>query len=173
MEATQKRQAHVIRHTIEMLRVLKYRPTGGFCQFLLADAMPFVTPSVLDHERRPKLGWHALVAACRPVIAVADLHSDSITTGTHRCGIYVVSDLRTEIGDSALTVTWQASGTEERSWAFGGRFDADSVSRVAKIRLAAPESGTGRPTLSLQAKDLVVDNPHEVDLTSRTASRHA
>jgi len=173
VEATQKRQAHVIRHTIEMLRVLKYRPTGGFCQFLLADAMPFVTPSVLDHERRPKLGWHALVAACRPVIAVADLHADSIATGAHSCVIHVVSDLRTDIGDSALTVRWQASGAEERSWEFGGRFDADSVSRVARIRLAAPESGTGRLTLSLQAKDLVVDNSYEVDVTSRNASRRA
>ena len=52
-DATQRHQAQVIRRMIEELRRLKYRPTGGFAQFLFADAQPGVTWSVLDHERRP------------------------------------------------------------------------------------------------------------------------
>ena len=55
-DATQRYQAEVIRRMIEELRRLKYRPTGGFAQFLFADGQPGVTWSVLDHERRPKLG---------------------------------------------------------------------------------------------------------------------
>ena len=47
-------QATLLRHHIETLRRLKYRPTGGFCVFLLADAQPAVSWSILDHQRRPK-----------------------------------------------------------------------------------------------------------------------
>ncbi|MDP9387461.1 MAG: hypothetical protein M3Q48_05895, partial [Actinomycetota bacterium] len=70
--ASQAHQADVVRFTVETLRRLKYRPTGGFCQFSLADGHPGVTWSVLDHERQPKAGWAALVAACAPVVVVAD-----------------------------------------------------------------------------------------------------
>ena len=55
--ATQDYQATLLRHHIETLRRLKYRPTGGFCLFLLADAQPAVSWSILDHERRPKAGY--------------------------------------------------------------------------------------------------------------------
>ena len=56
----------VVRHHIETLRRLKYRPTGGFAQFAFADGAPAVTWSVLDHERRPKAGYLALQARLRP-----------------------------------------------------------------------------------------------------------
>src|SRR5439155_4940736 len=42
-DATQAYQATVIKHHVETLRRLKYRPTGGFCQFAFADAHPPVT----------------------------------------------------------------------------------------------------------------------------------
>ena len=54
----------VVRHHIETLRRLKYRPTGGFAQFCFADGHPAVTWSVLGHDRPPKLGYEALQAAC-------------------------------------------------------------------------------------------------------------
>ena len=31
-----------------------------------------ISASVLDHERRPKLAWQAVVDACRPVVVVTD-----------------------------------------------------------------------------------------------------
>ncbi len=55
--ATQAYQATLLRFHIETLRRLKYRPTGGFCLFSLADAQPAVSWSVLDHERHPKAGF--------------------------------------------------------------------------------------------------------------------
>ena len=58
--------------TSSTLRRLKYRPTGGFAMFLLNDAQPAVTWSVLDHDRVAKAGYQALTEACRPVIVVAD-----------------------------------------------------------------------------------------------------
>ena len=46
--ATQRNQATVLRHHIETLRRLKYRPTGGFCFSWLADPAPMISASVLD-----------------------------------------------------------------------------------------------------------------------------
>ena len=39
-ETTRQAQADVLRTTIETLRKVKYRPTGGFCAFYLADPDP-------------------------------------------------------------------------------------------------------------------------------------
>ena len=69
-DATQAYQAEVIRSHVEALRRLKYRPTGGFCQFSMADGQPAVTWSVLDHQRRPKAAWAALRATAPSMRAV-------------------------------------------------------------------------------------------------------
>ena len=62
-----------IRYHIETLRRLKYRPTGGFAQFCLADSAPAVTlRRCSTTSARPKPGFAALRQACRPVIVVAD-----------------------------------------------------------------------------------------------------
>ncbi|MBX3287030.1 MAG: glycoside hydrolase, partial [Actinobacteria bacterium] len=79
--ATQAYQAELIRHHVETLRRIKYRPTGGFAQFLLADGHPAVSWSVLDHERVPKAGYAALRDACRPVIVVADRLPAEVVAG--------------------------------------------------------------------------------------------
>src|SRR6266851_682866 len=76
-DATQAYQAELLRRHIETLRRLKYRPAGGFCQFLLADCHPAVSCSVLDHERAPKAGYWAMAEACAPLIVVADRPLDS------------------------------------------------------------------------------------------------
>ena len=54
--ATQRYQADLLRRHIETLRRLKYRPTGGFCFSWLADAMPMISASVLDHDRAAEAG---------------------------------------------------------------------------------------------------------------------
>jgi len=124
---------------VETLRRLKYRPTGGFCQFLLADCQPGVTWSVLDDRRRPKPGLAALAAACAPVIVVADWPAERYRPGADiALAVHVVSDLRQAIPDARCqaTVSWRG-GTH--TWNFAGDVDADSCTRVGLIRMAAPD----------------------------------
>ena len=64
-DATQAYQANLLRRHVETLRRLKYRPAGGFAQFCFADGHPAVTWSVLDHERRPKLGLRRAASGVR------------------------------------------------------------------------------------------------------------
>ncbi|QXC60424.1 hypothetical protein KSP35_19160 [Aquihabitans sp. G128] len=138
-EATQAYQAELLRHHVETLRRLKYRPTGGFAQLHLADGHPAVSWSVLDHERVPKAGYAALRDACRPVIVVADrLPVELVAGATHALDVHVVSDLRVPVADIEVTakLTW-ADG--EQRWRFGGDVEADSVVRVGTLPIEVPE----------------------------------
>ncbi|MEC8923647.1 MAG: hypothetical protein VX635_00005 [Actinomycetota bacterium] len=159
---TQERQAEIIRHTIEILRTLKYRPSGGFCQFLLADAMPYVSCSLLDHRRRPKKAWDAMTAANRPVIAVADLHTDTMLKGQRKCAVHVVSDLRDHIGPATLTIEWRAPSSEPQRWTYNGHFDPDSVTKVAEPILVAQHLGTAGLSLELRGGGVHAINSYEV-----------
>ena len=159
---TQERQAEVIRHTIEILRTLKYRPSGGFCQFLLADAMPYVSCALLDHHRKPKKAWDAFTAANRPVIAVADLHTETILTGQRTCAVHVVSDLRDHIGPATLTIDWRAPGSKPQRWTYSGDFEPDSVTKVAEPMLVAKQIGQASLSLELRGTGVHAVNSYEL-----------
>ena len=140
-DATQRYQATLVRRHVEELRRLKYRPTGGFAQFLFADGYPGVTWSVLDHDRRPKLGFAALQAACQPVIVVADRLPASVAAGRPLAlDVHVVSDLRTPVDGARVTaqVTWPGG---EHTWRWRGDVGADECVRVGTLQLVVPDLG--------------------------------
>jgi beta-mannosidase len=158
-DATQAYQATVLRHHVETLRRLKYRPTGGFAMFCLVDGHPAVTWSVLDHERVPKAGYAALKAACRPVIVVADRLPAEATSGDALAlDVHIVNDLRTPVeGRVTARLSWPGG---EHSWCFGGGVAADSCERVGTLQFVVPTlddpgpESDGPPTLRL---DLTLD----------------
>lgn len=136
--ATQAYQARVVRYHVETLRRLKYRPTGGFCQFLLADAQPAISWSVLDHQRRPKAAFHALADACAPVVVVADRPAARYAPGDIvHLDVHVVNDLRTPIVDATTTATLCWPGGR-RTWRWAGRVEADAVAKVGRVEMALP-----------------------------------
>ncbi len=162
--ATQSHQAHVIKTTIEILRRLKYQPTGGFVQFALNDAQPAIGFSVIDHNGTPKPAYEALVAACRPVIVVADPFPSNLTAGTTvELDIHVVSDLRQPIEQVTLdAILTDPSGRHVFSW--GGDIPADSCIRVGTIEWPVPVSW-GEVALELQ-----LTGPG-LDVTNRTTTQ--
>jgi beta-mannosidase len=141
-EATQAYQAELIKSHVEVLRRLKYRPTGGFCQFSLVDALdhPAVTWSVLDAERRPKAGFGALAAACRPVLVTADRPPATVRPGQALAlDVHVVNDLRSRL-EAALVeavATWPGG---RHGWRWQGDVGADDVARVGTIQLVVPDA---------------------------------
>ncbi len=146
--ATQEHQAVVLRHHVEALRRLKYRPTGGFCQLSLADGHPCVSWSVLDHERVPKLGLAALRAACAPVIVTADRPAATYRPGTPvALDVHVVSDLRHPLPGCAVRAEVSWPGGSHR-WGFTGDVAADTVARVGTLSFLIPDA-PGPLTLSL------------------------
>ncbi len=144
-DETQRYQANLLRHHIEALRRLKYHPTGGFCFFMLADAQPAVTWSVLDHRRRPKAAYRAVTDACAAVIVTADRPPRHCRPGDRlELDVHVVSDLRFALHDCVVraTLRWPSGS---RSWRFAGSIEADSCSRVGRLSLAVPRDSPDGP----------------------------
>jgi beta-mannosidase len=138
--ATQRYQATVIKHHIETLRRLKYRPAGGFAQFCFADNHPAVSWSVLDHQRIPKLGLSTLREACRPVIVVADRPPAVLTAGEAvALDVHVVSDRRDPIDRAEVTAKLAWSGGDH-AWRWGGEIPADTCARVGTLQLVVPDA---------------------------------
>jgi beta-mannosidase len=148
--ATQDYQATLLRHHIETLRRLKYRPTGGFCLFLLADAQPAVSWSILDHRRQPKAGYRAVAQACAPVIITAGRPDASYRPGGRlSLDVHAVSDLRRPLG-AALARAVLRWPDGERSWRYRGDVPADSCVRIGRVEHnLAPSVATGPLTLDL------------------------
>lgn len=138
-QATQEYQADLLRHHIETLRRLKYRPTGGFCLFLLADAQPAVTWSILDHERRPKAAYEVVAQACQPVIVVADRLAPTYRPGDRfQLAVHAVSDLRVPIPSATVDAVVEWPGGRQ-AWRFSGDIEADRCVRIGKLSVSLPK----------------------------------
>ena len=169
-------QPEVVKTTIEILRRLKYRPTGGFLLHALADvgsgaggdrsatgrAGPAGGPGaggsaepggfgLLDSLRRPKPGWQALVDACRPLIAVADPLPASVRGGDRLdLAVHVVNDTRADVED--MQVHARALGPDgrvisEQRW--DGTAGADDCVLVGRIAADVPAGQPGTLTVEL------------------------
>lgn len=157
--ATQEHQAEVVGRTIETLRRLKYRPGGGFVAHRWQDVSTRSGLGLLDAGGHPKAAWHALVAACRPVIVVADLLPATVSPGDEvRCAVHVVSDERGEHpGATVRAALTGPLGT--RTWQWTGDVAADDVTFIGELIWIAP-SATGplRLDLALETADRRVTN---------------
>jgi beta-mannosidase len=151
---TQHAQADVVKTIIETLRRLKYRPTGGFIHHTLADPGSSGGFGILDHDRRPKPAWQALVEACRPVIVVADPLPAEIQPGQSlTIAVHIVSDLRHELSDAVVSA--RLIGPDDAvlaSHRWGGVVPADSCELIGRIEATAPPTrGPMSLTLDLHA----------------------
>lgn len=158
-DATQRYQARLVKHHVQTLRRLKYRPTGGFCVFLLNDAEPMVSWSLLDHERQPKRAYHALTEACAPVIVVADRLPAQVRPGQAMAlDVHVVSDLRQPLTDAVVTaaLSWDGGAHE---WRWQGDVGADDCARVGTAQFVVPHvEGYLVLDLTLEAGEVVATN---------------
>ena len=165
--ATQRYQATLLKHHVETLRRLKYRPAGGFAQFCFADGHPAVSWSVLDEERRPKLGLAALRDACRPVIVVADRLPASVMPGDPLgLDIHVVSDRRETLDGGEVTAKLSWAGGDH-AWRWTGDIAPDSCVRVGTLQVIVPFAA-GPLVL-----DLELDVPDGERVSNRYESRIA
>jgi beta-mannosidase len=138
--ASQEYQASLLRHQIETLRRLKYRPTGGFCVFLLADAQPAVSWSILDHERVPKAAYRQVAESCATVIVTSDRPQSSYRPGQRfEVDLHAVSDLRTAVDEVEAKAVLRWPGGE-RSWTFHGEIPADSCARIGHVMHLLPDN---------------------------------
>jgi beta-mannosidase len=160
--ATQNYQAILLKHHIETLRRLKYRPTGGFCLFSFADGNPAISWSILDHERRPKRAFAAVADACRPVIVVADRLPATLAPGDSvALDVHVVNDLRIPLDGAIVTAraSWPGGESMHR---FMGDVLADACARVGTLRFDVPDvRGLLTVDLTLEHDAATVSNRYD------------
>lgn len=136
--ATQAYQADLIRSHVNTMRRLKYRPAGGFCLVALFDAEPAGGFGVLDHQRKPKAAFHALVDACRPVVVIADTPPTIITPGSHiAIDVHAVSDLRVRLEDVRATAR-ATCGEWEHIQRWQGEIPADGCEHIGTLEFDVP-----------------------------------
>jgi beta-mannosidase len=136
--ASQRMQANLLRYQIEALRRLKYRPAGGFCLSMLADAQPAVSFSIFDHNRLPKSAYRAVRAACAPMIITADRLSPTYRPGERvRLAVHAVSDMRRSVERATVEAVIRYPGGEQR-WRFRGEVPADSCVLIGKPSFELP-----------------------------------
>jgi beta-mannosidase len=166
IDATQVHQANLLRRQIETLRRLKYRPTGGFCFTMLADARPTVSTAIVDHERRPKRSVAAVTDACRPVIVVADELPDELDVGaTLALDVHAVSDLRRPL-DGVLASAHLRWANGEHRWAWQGDVAADDCVRIGTIQFVVPDAvGDLWLDLALEHPDAATTNRYTATIT--------
>ncbi|MEZ5168726.1 MAG: hypothetical protein R2695_20425, partial [Acidimicrobiales bacterium] len=158
-------QAEVVKTGIELLRRLKYRPTGGFVQFHLIDASPDGGFGVLDHDRRPKPAWQAMVDACRPVIVVADPMPAVVHAGESiDLAIHVVSDRREALPDATVSATVRGLDTagapvHEVTQRWTGTIPADDCHLIGRTDAIVAEGADRLEVdLELTGADVFVTN---------------
>ncbi len=164
--ATQTYQAELIRHHIEVLRRLKYRPAGGFCVFAFNDPAPVVSWSVLDHARVPKPAFESLRRACAPVIVVADRPPSIVTAGEHlSLDVHAINDLHVPVDPAVVDVVAKWAGGERR-WRFGGAVGADECVKVGNVEFDVPDTlGVLTLDLTLTAGEVRAANHYAMVVT--------
>ena len=157
---TEAAQADVIKTSIELLRRLKYRPTGGFSQFYLADPSPAGGFGVLRSDRRPKPSWQALVDACRQVVVVCDPLPAIVYAGERiALGVHVISDHREPIEAAIVRASIRADDTVVSEQYWEGTIPADEVVLIGTAEATVPDAAESITVdLELTAADLTVTN---------------
>jgi len=140
VQAVNEQQAEVVRHTVEHLRRLRYRPCGGFTVFCLNDPTPSWGWGLIAADGSAKPSLAALAEACSPVAVVVDRLGPEVAAGSrHSIDIHVVSDLRYDIAEAEVEVI--VTGPDlELTRRFAGPIDADSSTAVGTVAFRVPEA---------------------------------
>ncbi len=140
--ATQAYQAELLRRQIEVLRRLKYRPTGGFTFSTLHDTAP-IGFGVIDVDGSHKVAYDAVRSACAPVVVVAEPLPTAPVRGRRvSLDVHAVNAQRSPVEQATVeaVLTWP-HGT--RRWRFGGEVPADDVVQVGRVQFDVPPLAYG------------------------------
>jgi hypothetical protein len=140
---TQQYQATVVKHHVETLRLLKWRPAGGFTVQSLGDPLDgggVVSWALLDHRRAPKPAFIALVEACRSVIVVAERLPAVLVPGEALAlDVHVVSDERVRLPDGRVEALLRWNGGSH-TWNWQGDVAADDCTYIGTLQAVVPDA---------------------------------
>lgn len=159
---SQEYQAEVLKHATELFRRRKYRPTGGTFAFMLNDAAPAITWSVVDWRRRPKAAYEVLKTVMAPVMICAEYpRKDLYGVGEElSLALFVVNDLTRNLRE--LDWSWELWLAGDMVARGERRADApaDSVVEIGRARTELRVPGAASLRLYLRGADVSVSNEY-------------
>ncbi len=163
VSAVSQQQADVVRHTVEHLRRLRYRPCGGFTVFCLNDPTTGWGWGLIDSDGTERPGFSALADACRPVTVIVDRLGAEIAAGSSQTlAVHVVSDLRYDIDEAVVEIEVSGPGLH-LTRRFSGAIEADSCSAVGTVTFRAPEEwGAVDVTATISADGMTAEHHQTV-----------
>ena len=118
---SQAYQAQLIKFATEYYRSHKWQGVTGIFQFMFMDCWPSISWSILDHARRPKLGYEALQRSFQPLLITfceGWLQRDKLEIGTQWSlatvlNATIINDLPREFKNARLCVSVELDNTTE------------------------------------------------------------
>ena len=140
-EASQTHQADVLKVMIETLRVLKYRPTGGYCAGTWRDAQLGLSRALVDADGTPREALGVVTASQSPLLPVLYPPSKQIparTTSTH--ALIVCNDSAVDYDDAKITATIEDQrGIRKHVWS--GNMPADETQFITEVSIRGGRIG--------------------------------
>ena len=165
IERMQRLQADVLRTSIEVLRVLKYKPVGGYFAGLWRSAAPGLTRALIDADGMPREARDAARLANSPVLPVIYPPTATIPSRTSSpLAIHLVNDLHDTVELTVTATVVDGRGTHVRR--FTGIAEADSVAWLADVSVRGGRIGDDATIeLVVEGVDLHVTNRYRVTAT--------
>jgi beta-mannosidase len=156
---SQHYQSEILRYYVDRLRFYKYRPNGGFLNFMFTDAHPCVSWSLIDYWREPKSSYHTYAACLAPLYAFCLTPTDHYRAGRrYRLPIFAVNDQHRAILVEIRVVLTDPDENLLNEEIVELTLDADCTSRfVTKMSFRPQKSGTHHLILSFG----VTENPRQ------------
>ena len=155
IERTQHYQARLLQFATEVYRRKKGERVQGLMPFMLVDPWPCVSWSVVDHLRRPKLGYTALARAMQPVLPSIEAEGDEYGIDEPPVfGVWWINDLPRTFRDAQLV--WRLVDQSGGELATGRRtvqVRADTARRVLQAGPFQLAPGSYALETSLAAAD--------------------
>ncbi|MEE8443328.1 MAG: glycoside hydrolase family 2 TIM barrel-domain containing protein [Dehalococcoidia bacterium] len=105
VENSQAYQSRLLQFAIENYRRKKYQGVTGLFQFMFVDCWPSITWSVVDYDRVPKQGYHALKRAYQPVLGSLQIRQDLVSMGQDvNIGLTIINDLMEHLSSVSWTL---------------------------------------------------------------------
>lgn len=152
--ASQAYQADIHRYYVDRLRHLKYKPNGGFLNFMFTDSHPGVSWSIVDHWRSPKASYHAYKACLAPQYAYCLTPKDQYAQGKrYELPCHLVNDAHRAVPAKLEAYVEGPSGERLLGQELSLTLAPDALPVAGpKLSFQPSQSGTHRLVLRLEAE---------------------
>jgi len=140
-EASQDYQGEVLKAMIETLRVLKYRPTGGYCAGTWRNASPGLSRALVDSDGTPRQALAVVTAAQSPILPILYPTTNQLPARTtSSLALFVCNDTPDDHDDATITATiTDQRGRRTRTWQ--GALSGDEVQFIDDLMIRAGRIG--------------------------------